>query len=250
MPASDLDSVLYWSDAGDLDRKEKIRAGPTDQGLVVMWSIYSPLLFIFSFVVMIVFLAIITNPKVRRNPFNKYILFLSFPDFLFSFLCAITCLMSALHDGYTSWEMCQFQVFYLMFGGAANCWLNGVIAWEVYTLLRSSQIRRRYFPPTDKKVYITSLSVYAIALVAASLPLVGTVVDWIPEPGIQAGFLCQPMVENWRHTVVWWVVMAPLTFGLPYVFASYVFYDVIIRSKLLPPKGKRRELTIYFFRYV
>jgi hypothetical protein len=86
--------------------------------------------------------------------------------------------------------------------------------------------------------------------VAASLPLVGKVVDWIPEPGIQAGFLCQPVEENVTHTLVWWFVMAPITFALPYAFATYIFYDVLIRSKLLPPKGKRRELTLYFFRYV
>lgn len=250
MPASDLDNILYWSDVGDLDRRERTRAGPSDQGLVVMWSIYSPLLFLFSFVVMIVFLAIITNPKVRRNPFNKYILFLSFPDFVYSFLCAITCLASALNNGYSSWEMCQFQVFYLYFGCSANSWLNGVMAWEVYKLLRSSSIRRRYFPPSNRQVYLTSCACYAIALVAACLPLMGNFVDWIPEPGIQAGFLCQAVEENVTHTIVWWFLVAPVTFALPYLVATFVFYDVLIRSKLLPPKGKRRELTVYFFRYV
>eukprot|EP00934_Nitzschia_sp_Nitz4_P001416 Nitzschia sp. Nitz4//scaffold160_size51814//1061//2385//NITZ4_006907-RA/size51814-processed-gene-0.48-mRNA-1//1//CDS//3329537836//1416//frame0 len=248
MPASDLDNLLYWSDADDLDKRDRTRAGPSDEHLVIMWSIYSPLLFFFSFVVVIVSLAIVTNPKVRRNPFNKYILFLSIPDFVYTFLCAITCLVSAVNNGYTSWGMCQFQVFYLTFGNSANAWLNGLMAWEVYKLLRSSHIRRRYFPPTDKQVYISSLACYGIAIVAASLPLLGSVVEWLAPAGIQAGFLCLSAEQNLTQALVWWFVNAPITFAVPYTYAAWVFYDVVFRSKLLPPKGKRRELTVYFFR--
>lgn len=251
MPSADLDNVLYWNELDSSDsRYDRTRAGPSDQGLVVMWSIYSPLLFLFSGFVLIVFLGILTNPKVRKNPFNKYILFLSFPDFLYSFLCAITCLASALNGGYSSWEMCQFQVFYLNFGAAANSWLNGVMAYEIYVLLRSSRVRRRYFPPSDQKVYITSSLCYLIALIGAGISLLGSRVDWLSSPGIQAGFVCTVNEDTWQHTLTFWLLTAPLLFALPYAFASYVFYDVIIGSKLLPPRGKRRELSIYFFRYV
>jgi hypothetical protein len=116
MPASELDNVLYWGELDDTHtRYDRTRAGPSDRGLVIMWSIYSPLLFLFSLVIMFVFLGIITNAKARRNPFNTFIMFLAFPDFVFSFTCAITCLASALNKGYSSWQMCQFQVFYLTF---------------------------------------------------------------------------------------------------------------------------------------
>eukprot|EP00934_Nitzschia_sp_Nitz4_P006917 Nitzschia sp. Nitz4//scaffold412_size15754//9409//10414//NITZ4_008872-RA/size15754-processed-gene-0.18-mRNA-1//-1//CDS//3329551327//6907//frame0 len=248
MPASDLDNLLYWSDADDLNKRDRTRAGPSDEHAVIMWSIYSPLLFIFSFVVVIVSLAIVTNPKVRRNPFNKYILFLSFPDWVYTFFCAITCLLSALNDGYYSWGMCQFQTFYLTFGSSANAWLNGLMAWEVYKLLRSSYVRRRYFPPSDRQVYLTSFACYGIALFSASLPMLGTIVDWLPQAGLQAGFLCLQAQENLTHMLVFWLFMAPIHFVVPYLYAAWVFYDVVFRSKLLPPKGKRRELTVFFFR--
>eukprot|EP00934_Nitzschia_sp_Nitz4_P007200 Nitzschia sp. Nitz4//scaffold412_size15754//14061//14756//NITZ4_008873-RA/size15754-exonerate_est2genome-gene-0.2-mRNA-1//-1//CDS//3329551330//7190//frame0 len=135
-----------------------------------------------------------------------------------------------------------------MFGNSANSWLNGLMAWEVYKLLRSSHIRRRYFPPTDRQVYVSSFACFAIAMVAGGLPLLGSVVSWLPPPGIQAGFLCLPAEQNLTHTLVWWFFMAPISFAVPYVYAAWVFFDVIVRSKLLPPKGKRRELTVYFFR--
>eukprot|EP00934_Nitzschia_sp_Nitz4_P002626 Nitzschia sp. Nitz4//scaffold759_size2445//147//1275//NITZ4_009294-RA/size2445-processed-gene-0.5-mRNA-1//-1//CDS//3329557644//2616//frame0 len=175
-------------------------------------------------------------------------MFLCVPDFVYTFCCAWTCLASALNNGYTSWGQCQFQTFYLYFGTSANAWLNGVMAREIYMLLRSSHIRRRYFPPSDKQVYITTFGCYVMALIAATLPLLGSFVEWIPPPGIQAGFLCLPADENLTHTLVFWFLLAPVNFAIPYTYAQWVFHDVVIRSKLLPPRGKRRELTVYFFR--
>jgi hypothetical protein len=149
MPASDLDNVLYWGELDDThSRYDRTRVGPSDRGLVIMWSIYSPLLFLFSLVIMVVFLGMITNAKARRNPFNKFIMFLAFLDFVFSFTCAITCLASIRLGRCVSSKSSILRL-----ETAANAWLNGVICWDVYKLLRSSCIRKRYFPPTDKAVY-------------------------------------------------------------------------------------------------
>jgi hypothetical protein len=40
----------------------------------------------------------------------------------------------------------------------------------------------------------------------------------------------------------------PVLVGLPVTFVLLVAYDVFSGSRLLPPQGKRRVLTIYFFR--
>ena len=288
MPESDFENILYWSDVVDAttkkgsisgggggsisttstttnitnstttdfdltyDRYDIVRAQPPDNELRIMWSIYSFLLFCFSLGIMIIFLGIITNKRVRKNPFNKYILFLSFPDFIYSFLCFITCILSAIQNEYAfGWYMCQFQTFYLYFGASANSWLNAVIAYEVYRLLRSSNIRQRYFPPTNYQVYRNSIICYGIAILAGSIPLVATWLqwdDWFPTPGIQAGFLCQATEYSLSSTLYFWFFIAPLIFGIPYIFATYVFVDVVWYTKLLPPKGRRRELSIYFFR--
>jgi hypothetical protein len=253
MPSSDLDNVVYWSELNDAehDRSDRMRAQPSDSDLQLMWSIYSGFLLIFSLGIMVIFFGIITNRKVRQNPFNKYILFLSFPDFMLSGMCFITCLLSALNHGYSSWQMCQFQTFYLSFGTTANSWLNGVMAWEVYRLLRSSHIRRRYFPPTDAEVYRRSALCYSIAIVTGFLPLIAGAMDfddWFPTAGVQSGFMCDPTEQALPATLIFWFVMSPLIFGIPYILATYIFMDVLLWSKLLPPQGKRRELSIYFFR--
>jgi len=259
MPASDIDNALYWNELDDsTSRYDRTRAGPSDTGLVVMSSVYSPLLFFFSAVVVVVFCGIATNAKVRQNPFNQYLLFLSFPDFLFSFLCAITCAQIAANGAYPSWSTCRYQTFYILYGSSANAWINGVVAREIHCLLRSSRVRRKYFPPSTGQVCARCLACYAVAAVAAGLPLLASIFDnneddggassWFPQPGIQAGFVCTVAEENWQHTVTWWVLYAPLLYGIPYLYAMYVFYDVVLRSKLLPALGKRRELSVYFFR--
>lgn len=85
-----------------------------------MWSIEATLLLICSIAIAIVFLAIITNSKIRQN---------CVPNFIYSLLHSITSLTNALDGAYTSWEMCQFQVFYWHFDVAANAWLQGVLAY-------------------------------------------------------------------------------------------------------------------------
>ena len=254
MPASDITHPIYWSDLQDHDERfDRVRAQADDPGLHIMWIVYSVLLFLFSTVIIVVFLGILTNRKVRKNPFNKFLLFLSAPDLTYSLLCGITCLMGALQGGYSSWAMCKFQVFYLYSGASANSWINGVMAYEIYRLLRCSQIRQRYFPPTDQQVYRYCLACYGIAIVTGSLPLLADALggqDYFPTPGIQSGFTCQPTELTVTSTVMFWFVLAPLTFAIPYVYATYVCVDVVYCSKLLPPKGRRRDLSIYFFRYV
>ena len=252
MPASDLSDPIYWSELEDYhERYDHVRAQPSDKDLRIMWSIYSVILSIFSLGIIIIFLGIITNRQVRKNPFNKFLLFLSFPDLVYTFFCGVfTCLPSAVHGGFASWGICKFQVFYLFWGASSNSWINGVMAYEIHRLLKSSQIRKRYFPPTDQQVYRMSAICYTIAIVPATLPLIANALkaeEYFPTPGIQSGFLCEPTEMTLMSTLMFWFVIAPLAFGIPYLFVTYVLIDVMY-SKLLPPRGRRRDLAIYFFR--
>ena len=216
-----------------------------------MWWVYSMSLLVFSVVITVVFFGILLNRKVRRNPFHKYILFLCFPDFVYSFCCAITCLLGALNRSYHSWGMCRFQAFYLIFGTSANSCLNACMAWEVYRLLRSSHIRKKYYPPTDAQVYRNSFLSFAIAIFTAAVPLISDAAnleEYLPSSGIQAGFTCIVADTTPKASFGFWFLIVPLAFGIQYIFVTYVFLDVVCWSKLLPPKGIRRELSIYFFR--
>ena len=46
-----------------------------------------------------------------------------------------------------------------------------------------------------------------------------------------------------------WFVAVPLLLGIPYIYVMYVAYDVYKR-KLLPPRGYRKELAVYYFKIV
>lgn len=253
MPELDLDEPVYWKDL-DKDtssRYDLTRAAASDRDTRIMWSVYSAILFVVSAGIAIIWLGTFLNKKVRSNPFNKYILFLGLPDFFFSSLCLVTCLWSAISGEYSSWEMCQFQSFYLIFGAGANQWLNMVIAWEIYTLLLSSNIRKRYFPPTNRQVVRRSLACYGVGIVAASIPIVADKLNWenfMPTPGLQAGFLCVPVEHSLASSLVFWLVAMPMNFALPVSYVIWVVVDVCFIRHLLPPQGRRRDLSVYFSR--
>lgn len=46
-----------------------------------------------------------------------------------------------------------------------------------------------------------------------------------------------------------WFVAMPLTLGIPYLYVMYVAADVYFKG-LLPPRGYRRELAIYYFKII
>merc|ERR1711976_1090557 len=96
---------------------------------------------LFSFFVC---MSITVDEKVRSKPFNLYLIYLMIPDFTFSLLCAITCLLNALNGGFYSHAMCNFQQLYVVFGIGSNAWLNSIIAHQLHKILRQSNTRRRY----------------------------------------------------------------------------------------------------------
>jgi hypothetical protein len=66
---------------------------------------------------------------------------------------------------------------------------------------------------------------------------------------LSAGLACLPHEYDTASTIFQWVVFAPLFFLIPTAYSLYVAADVM-RRRLLPPQGKKRNLAIYFFRLV
>lgn len=158
-------------------------------------------------------LSILSSRKTRIKPFNLYIVFLTFPDFIFSFLCTITCLISRIehhhpgdeiihdndyyiiytdeftqqqqqhHDintmGYNS-AGCQAQSFYCVFGWTANMWMNSLIAYRIKDLLETSHRVKRYKLPSTKQVILNSLCVYIFSLFVAGITVLGKYFSIIP----------------------------------------------------------------------
>lgn len=236
---------------------DRIEAAPSDAALHLMWKILGSVTFLVTLMCSAVLLGILCHPPTRRKAFNLYILFLTIPDWIYSGMCIFTCWLSAAAGHFSSTEMCRFQSFYLVFGLSANAWINGIVAWEVYRLLTCSRIRQRYIPPKCREVVTRVIVVYLYCALVAALPLWGSSPSTsdpamedglLPRVGLVSGIFCYPSTYSLASDLFYWLVYNPLSFGIPYLYVFWVFYDVVIRSKLLPPMGKRRHLSIFFFR--
>ena len=99
---------------------ERAIAAPSDSTLHTMWLALSFVNLTDSIVVAVCFVGIILNRKVRKNPFNLYLLFLMFPDWCFGFFCFLTCIMCYAKGEFWSPAMCKWQSVYLVFGTVSN----------------------------------------------------------------------------------------------------------------------------------
>jgi hypothetical protein len=61
------------------------------------------------------------------------------------------------------------------------------------------------------------------------------------------GFVCLPVQFSAGANAFWYLLFIPIFMGIPILYVIWIVYDIYAK-KLLPPTGKRRELTIYFFR--
>ena len=122
---------LRWDELNENSTAyEGTLAATNDEQLRLMFIISASVLFVVSSFVCIFVLSIVLNHKTRSTPFNQYLVFLSFPDWVYSFFCFLTCAMSAWAGHYYSEPMCRGQSVYMVFGTAANTWLNAVITHE------------------------------------------------------------------------------------------------------------------------
>ena len=242
---------IRWDDlsTGDYSRYDRTVAAPSDKALQQMWTGLSVVLALNVLVVGTVMMGVATSRKARGNPYNVYLLFLSGIDLFFAGFCLWTCAASVAAGHYVSEAMCWFQSWFLTTGLSANAWLNAVVGHEIHRLLTSSHRRQRYFPPTIRTVIYKSLAVYAGCAFLGSWALFRQ--DWWPTTvDAQAGFVCMPYEYDTASTIFMWLVFVPFYFGIPYGYVLWIVYDVVYRSHLLPPRGRRRQLAVYFFRII
>jgi hypothetical protein len=116
----------------------------------------------------------------------------------------------------------------------------------MYRLLLNSNQRRRYFPPTIRKVCQQSAVVYLYGLFISLWILVDG--PWgLHDVDVLYGFVCLPVQFSAGANAFWYLLFILIFLGIPIIYVIWVVYDIYAK-KLLPPTGKRRELTIYFFR--
>jgi len=242
------DPLRTWELNESHDRFDYKQAWPSNSTLHLQFSLLAAVNAIVAVACLVLILSILRYRKVRKNPFNLYILFVTLPDFWSSALCLLTCAMSAANHGYYSEAMCGFQSFYLVFGFTANCWMNAVIVYEVHRLLRMSHKRARYQPPSRQTVLKQTTAVYLYSLFWG---LIGVwKVPGLPHQTLALyGLACFPHEYDFASTLFNWLVFVPCFMVLPICYASVVVVDVV-RRKLLPPTGRRRGLALYFSRVI
>jgi hypothetical protein len=224
------------------------RATPDADTLGVQFTLLASVNAVVGLAVFVLILAMLRSKKVLSNPFSLYLLFIAVPDFVVSFCCFWTCVLSAPLQHYVSEWMCGFQAFYLCWAFSANSWLNGVIVYHIHKLLSDSQQRRRYTPPTLRQVIRDSLAVYTYASVWGWINATNR--GWLPhEAHLYRGFACFGMERDLASSILYWFVFMPAFMGVPLLYAGYVLWD-IYKRQLLPPLGQRRALSLFLLRLV
>jgi hypothetical protein len=201
----DDEAILYdWElDESEHDRFDYGLAQLDKESVSLQFTLLAIVNALVVLVTGILITAILLSEKVRRVSFNLYILFTAIPDCTIAFFCLMTCALSAPKGEFYSEQMCSFQSWYLTFGISANCWMNGVISFQIHRLLTYSNVRRRYEPPRRMQVCGHAVLVY---LYAACLGLFGI----FDLPGHKThllyGFVCFPKEYDLASTLVYWYV--------------------------------------------
>jgi hypothetical protein len=243
--------VEEWEIDSSSSRYNYPKVWPSRRQLHIEFSILASVNALTATAVFLLIIALVRYQRRARangtnSSFNTYLLFIAMPDFLVSFLCCITCALSAPRDAFYSEWMCGFQSFYLNWAFISNAWLNGVIVYQIHTMLRHSNVRRRYRPPTERRVTEHAAAVYTYALLWGLA--CGFNMDFLPHSShLYYGFACMPMEYSRASTLFFWLVYLPFSLGIPVCFAAYVVWDIWYH-KLLPPTGKRRRLSMFLLR--
>jgi hypothetical protein len=243
------DPKLYvWELDETHARYQYPRASPSEGTLRIQFAILATVNGLVAAACLIFIVALLRSRELLQKTFNLYVLFIAVPDFVASFFCLMTCAMSATISEFFSEAMCGFQAFYLCWAFTSNAWINAVITFQIHKLLRDSNVRRHYKPPTTKSATKHAIVVYIFAIVMGLLN--AFFIPWLPhESHLYYGFACFGMEYDRASTFFFWLVFIPLMMGIPILYATYVVFN-IWRRKLLPPIGRRRALAIFLLRLV
>jgi len=175
-----------------------------------------------------------------------YLLYLSAPDWVHGASGALSFAMHVLKREGLSQTSCRLQSIYIVFVTTCRAYLTAILATELQYMLVSSTKCLRYEPPTHARATKYSLLVYLWSLILALWTSLGY--DWNiypAPPQLRQGLVCMPIDGNPLTQWILWTLVAPVTTLGPFLYSFIIAYKV---RKLLPRKGQRRTLALYYFR--
>ncbi|CAE8708287.1 unnamed protein product, partial [Polarella glacialis] len=216
-------SPLHPSDpAADGSRWASMRTTLPEEWLIRYWFAWSIVAEAAALACAVVIVIICRSPKLRSQTFNKFVVFLALPDFVYSFLCGITCLLHALHGSWFGGDfMCNFQSFYGTFGIAASNWMNSLIAYELWRLASALAKAESYSQPSNRAIAGRIAGVNLFSGLLASV----VVVPGLPmEVGAHSGLICLPMEYDLPSAMLHVAFTQFPVFWLPLLFIGWNFW--------------------------
>jgi hypothetical protein len=193
------------------------------------WHLWVYIAFISATISLFVLLVIITDKKLRSKHFNKFIVGLVIPDFIFSFLCTLQCLANLLYGDYYGGDLnCEIQSVYAMSGMTGSIWMNVLISKDLYNLAISVTNMTAYNVPSNNIVISQILVVYAFCTLLGSLTLFGFNFNYdiIPfKAQTYKGLACLPMAYDFTSGLVFWLAYVPLVIVVPLLYVTIRLYQ-------------------------
>lgn len=117
----------------------------------------------------------------------------------------------------------------------------------MYYMLTSSSRCLRYEAPTRTRISLQAVTVYVLS---ASLTL-----GWVfcrplmslPRSQVRYRMVCLPAAKSPKEQLIWWLIYLPVVVIVPFAYVAWTWYDVYAKQ-LLPRKGQRRLLYLFFHR--
>ena len=193
-------------------RYDWFAAEPDAATLVWMWSIWAFVSFASASASLITMVAILRSPKTRSSMFNRHVVFLLIPDFVFSLGCGITCTLNAAHgEFFNAQTACEVQGMYIMYGIGASIWVNVCIATMLSDTIHASiQLRQPRLGPRMLMCRVAAANVFA-ALLAATALLEASPVRF----NAMGGMACLWVASSPSSELYFWSVIIPLTLLVP-----------------------------------
>jgi len=194
------------------------------------WLMYSVGSLIGFLGALTIFLAILFDKRLRKQPFKIYILFLVLTDTLFSFLC-LQCFWNWAAGSWVGGDLfCDAQSWYVTFGFGGSMYMNALIALKIRNMLVMGLAGRSYSPPPIPQVILESCGLYCWTAFIASWIFI----DAIPVRAVPiAGIACFAADTNFTSLMFFWLVYVVVFAGLPVVVIAGIIVELLYCKKIL-----------------
>ena len=186
-------------------------------------------------------LGILSCRATRAQSFNLFILYSNLVEVFANLILVI---VGSITLAGKSLPGCQLLTYTGYCYPTVNQWLNAIIIHELYKILVHSRNRRKSRPPSRRKVFLYSVSVYMLGLVEGIFALYLYCENFLDLPLEERIY---PNVDKTyeRLSILLGLVMALI----PLSSVSLRIFQ-IWKKGLIPRAGHTRVLTIYLLRIV